>query len=162
MSQLKILPPTPRIRRSLKIRLLCLLRHTNPLATPHPISPNIIHLRQAINNNIHDTESDQRLVALPVQRGIVLSVDVRDDNPADLDEHVVQGSADCPGPNWVGVAATPADLDGVGGWEGEQDCENGVAGPGRCHCRQSCEGDDVGEDLELGEGTDAGAFVEAF
>jgi hypothetical protein len=144
MSQLKILPPTPRIRRSLKIRLLCLLRHTNPLATPHPISPNIIHLRQTIKNNIHNTESDQRLVSLSIQRSIILSVDVGDDDSADLDEHVVQRSADCPGPNCVGVAAAPADLDGVGGWEGEQDRDDGVAGPGRCHGRQGCEGDDVG------------------
>ena len=144
MSQLKILPPTPRIRRSLKIRLLRLPRHTLPPTTPHLIPPNIIYLRQTINNNIHNTESDQCLVPLSVQRSIALSIDVGDDDPTDLDEHVVQRRTDCPGPDCVGVAAAPADLDGVGGWEGEQDCDDGVAGPGRCHGRQGCEGDDVG------------------
>jgi hypothetical protein len=101
MGQLEVLSPTPRIFRSLKICLLRLLRHTIPLTTPHPIPPNVIHLHQTINNNVHDAESDQPLVALPVQQGIVLSVDVGDGDPTDLNEHVVQGCTDCSGPDGV-------------------------------------------------------------
>jgi hypothetical protein len=160
MSQLEIFPPASRIRGILKIRLLRLLRHAIPLTTPHPIPPNVIHLHQTINNNVHDTESDQCLVALPVQRSVVLSIDVGDDDPADLNEHVVQGRTDRPGPDGIGVPTAPSHLYGVGGWEREQNCDDGVASPGRCHGRQGCQGDHVGEDPKLCEGADSGALVE--
>jgi len=91
MSEPKIEPLIPLIRRGLNIPLSFLFRPTPPNLFPSRILPNIIPLCKSIQHYIHSNNRKQNFITPPVIRCVVSAVDIRRHDIAKLYHHVVEG-----------------------------------------------------------------------
>lgn len=161
MRKPKIQPLIPLIRRRRQIVILLLLAHRTPHPLPAAIDQHIEHLGADEEGEIERADADQHLVALPVQRLVLFAVDVGGDDVARLHGHVVQGRGDGARADGAGVARGDCDEDGVD--VGVADDEGGYdpAGPGGDVFGDDFEGDEEGEEPDLGAEADEEALVDA-
>lgn len=95
MCELEIQSPVSNICCRLQIMFPLLWRHTAPNILALFISPDIINLRERVQNTeVHQADRNEHAIAALVARCVVCTVDVRGYNSGSLDEHVVQRRID--------------------------------------------------------------------
>lgn len=141
------------------IVFLLLLGHGIPLAVANLVSPDIESLDKVEQEDIERGNGQQDLIASAVERLVVVTVDVGGDNVTTLHKHVVQRGADGSRADTVAVLGIPADENGVAVWVTEETGEEGIANPRVALGRENDEGQDPGEDPDVGQGGENGTLL---
>lgn len=90
MCETEVQPTVPDVCRRLEIIRLLLWRHRVPDLVPLFVAPYVVEFSCRVKDGEVDAaDGDEYTVAAAVSRGVVLAVDVRRDDGAQLDEHVV-------------------------------------------------------------------------
>ena len=142
MRKAEVQPAIPYILRRREIVRLLLGCHRVPDPITLLVAPDVVQLRAGVEDEEVDAaDRDQHAVSAPVPRRVVLAVDVRGDDGAQLHEHVVQRRVHRAACDRTGVARAPADLDRVRVRVGQKcrrealDREMNVRYDGRAKCR---------------------------
>jgi hypothetical protein len=126
----EIQPLIPLIFRGLKIRLLLFRTHTPPNPLAFLISIHVVHFRSHEYQKVPRTYSNQDLVASPVQRLIVIPVDILANDAASLHRHVVQSRSNSARAYGAGVTRRDRDENGVDVWMAHKERRQYPSRPG--------------------------------
>lgn len=113
MCEPEIQPLVPLISRSLKVMQLLILRHRILLPRPAPVPPYVVPLGEKIDAEVYACDVYKIAIPLLIAWRVVVSVDVRGDDAADLDRHVVERRRYRARPYRVRVPQVPAHLNRV-------------------------------------------------
>lgn len=139
------------VLRRRQVVVLLLPAHAIPNPLPLLIHINIKRLRPKKQQKVHRTNRHQHLITPPIQRFIVLAIDIRRNDITRLDAHIIQCRCDCTGAHGASVSGGDGDEDGMDvGVADHQSCYD-PAGPGGDGDGEEDEGDDEGEGPDLGD-----------
>ena len=93
--------------------------HSIPLSCFGLVAPHIVQFADDVDDDVHAANTNESTVSTTIHRTVVFSVDVRVNDTRQLHKHVVQRSTNGSSRHCIGVARSPADVDGV--WRRERE-----------------------------------------